>query len=139
MPVNESFLAYVLEQLAGLGRVRSRRMFGGAGIYCDDLFFALIDDDTLYLKADDSTRAEFLALGLRPFQPFRDKPEYSMSYYQAPADALDDAEVLVAWARRAVEAAEAARNSRASAKRGNGGQRRRRKTGAGATGKRGKP
>lgn len=105
MAVSDSFLTYVLEQLEGLGRVRSRRMFGGIGLYCDDLFFALIDDDTLYLKADDSTRAEFVARGLRPFQPIRDKPEYSMRYYEAPPDALDDAELLVDWARKAVRVA----------------------------------
>lgn len=122
MPINESFLAYVLEQLSGLGRVRSRRMFGGAGLYRDDLFFALVADDTLYLKVDDSTRADFLALGLRPFQPYRDKPEYSLSYYQAPADALDDAEALVAWARKAVRAAEGARAAPSSGKRGHGGK-----------------
>jgi len=109
MAVSDSFLAYVLEQLEGLGRVRSKRMFGGIGLYCDDLFFALIDDDTLYLKVDDTTRPDFTARGLRPFQPFRDKPEYSMSYYEAPADALDDPEVLADWARKAVRVAAAAR------------------------------
>lgn len=109
MAVSDSFLAYVLDQLAGLGRVRSRRMFGGVGLYCDDLFFALVDDDTLYLKVDDGNREEFLARGLRPFQPMPDKPEYSMSYYAAPAEALDDAEVLVAWARKSVRAAAGAR------------------------------
>lgn len=109
MAVSDSFLAYVLEQLEGLGRVRPKRMFGGIGLYCDDLFFALIDDDTLYLKADDSTREEFVKRRLRPFQPFRDKPETSMSYYEAPADALEDPEALAAWARKAVRVAAAAR------------------------------
>lgn len=109
MAVSDSFRTYVLEQLERLGRVRSKRMFGGVGLYCDDLFFALIDDDTLYLKVDDSTREEFVRRGLRPFQPFRDKPEYSMSYYEAPADALDDPELLVDWARGAVRVAAAAR------------------------------
>ncbi len=109
MAVSDSYLAYVLEQLAGLGRVRSRRMFGGVGLYCDDLFFALVDDDTLYLKVDDSNRDDYLALGLRPFQPIRDKPEFSMSYYQAPADALEDAEMLVDWARKALRVAAAVR------------------------------
>lgn len=118
MTTSDSFLTFVLEQLAGLGRVRSRRMFGGTGLYCDDLFFALIDDDTLYLKVDDSTREEYVARGLRPFRPFADKPEFSMRYYQAPVEALEDAEVLVDWARKAVRAAEAARKPSAPGKRG---------------------
>ena len=112
MAVSSSFLAYVVEQLAGLGRVRSKRMFGGVGLYCDELFFGLIDDDVLYLKADDSNRDEFTARGMKPFQPFRDKPEYSMSYYQVPAETIEDAEDLVRWARKAVAAGARARPSR---------------------------
>jgi DNA transformation protein len=112
MAVSDSFHAYVLEQLAGLGRVRSKRLFGGIGLYCDDLFFALIDDDTLYLKVDDTTRSEFAARGLRPFRPFRDRPEYSMGYCEAPAEALDDPEVLADWARKAVRVAAAVRKPR---------------------------
>ncbi|MGB5102912.1 MAG: TfoX/Sxy family protein [Steroidobacteraceae bacterium] len=114
MAVSGSFLACVLEQLEGLGRVRSKRMFGGIGLYCDDLFFALVDDDTLYLKADDGTREEFVKRRLRPFQPFRDKPEYSMSYYEAPADALDDPEALAEWARKALRVAASKRNRKHS-------------------------
>ena len=109
MTVSSSFLAYVVEQLAALGRVRSKRMFGGVGLYCEELFFGLLDDDVLYLKADDSNREEFTARGMKPFQPFRDKPEYSMSYYQVPVEMIEDAEDLVRWARKAVRVAAGAR------------------------------
>ena len=122
MAVTESFRDYVLEQLAGLGRVRARRMFGGVGLYCDEVFFALIADDTLYFKVDATTRDEYLAQGLRPFRPFPDKPEYSMSYHQAPADALDDAEALVAWARKALEVARATRRPPGPGERGRRGK-----------------
>jgi DNA transformation protein len=105
VPVSASYLDYVLEQLAGLGEVHSRRMFGAAGLYRGEQFFGLIDDNVLYLKVDDVNRADFLARGMAPFCPYRDKPEYSMSYYQAPADVIEDAEQLVDWARAAVRAA----------------------------------
>jgi DNA transformation protein and related proteins len=105
MPVSADFLQYVLEQLARAGRLSSRRMFGGAGIYCDDVFFAVIDDDTLYFKVGDSTRSDYESRGMHPFRPYKDKPEVSMSYYTVPADILDDAEELVAWARRSVKVA----------------------------------
>ena len=105
MAVSSSFLAYVVEQLTGLGRVRSKRMFGGVGLYCDELFFGLLDDDVLYLKVDDSNRDDFTGRGMKAFQPFRDKPEYSMSYYQVPAETIEDAEDLVRWARKAVHVA----------------------------------
>jgi DNA transformation protein len=109
MAVSSSFLAYVIDQLAGLGRVRSRRMFGGVGLYCEELFIGLLDDDVMYLKVDDSNRDDFNARGMKPFQPFRDKPEYSMSYYQVPAETIEDAEDLVRWARKAVRVAAGAR------------------------------
>ncbi len=105
MAVSSDFQTYVLEQLAGLGTVRSKRMFGGVGLYAGDRFFGLIDDNTLYLKVDATTRDDFLSRGMDPFRPFKDRPEYSMSYYQVPADVLEDADVLAAWAAQAVRVA----------------------------------
>ena len=108
MAVSSDYLDYVHDQLSGLGGVSSRRMFGGAGLYCDEFFFALIDDDTLYLRVDDANRADFTTRGMGQFRPYADRPELSMSYYEAPADVLEDAAALVAWARRSVAAAMAA-------------------------------
>ena len=117
MTVGAAYLQYVLEQLARTGRVSSRRMFGAVGLYCDGVFFAVIDDDTLYFKVGDATRHEFESRGMKPFQPYADRPDVSMSYYTVPADVLDDAEELVAWARRAVAiAASAPRSPRKSAR-----------------------
>jgi DNA transformation protein len=102
MAVKDTFLAYVFEQLDALGGLRSRRMFGGVGLYQGEHFFALIDDDSLYFKVDDDNRGQFLERGAQPFRPFKDKPEYSMSYYAVPADILEDAEELARWARKSV-------------------------------------
>jgi len=112
MAVGAAFLEYILEQLERAGRITSRRMFGAVGLYCDDTFFAVIDDDTLYFKVDDVTRPEYQARGMKPFVPYKDKPEVSMNYYTVPADVLDDAEELVKWAKRS--ASSATRRSRAS-------------------------
>ena len=108
MAVSSDYLDYVHDQLRGLGGVSSRRMFGGAGLYCDEFFFALIDDDTLYLRVDDANRADFTARGMGQFRPYPDSPHLSMSYYETPVDVLEDAAALVAWARRSVAAAMAA-------------------------------
>ncbi|MEJ0034672.1 MAG: TfoX/Sxy family protein [Gammaproteobacteria bacterium] len=107
MSVAAGFLQYVLEQLERAGRVTTRRMFGAVGLYCDGVFFAVIGDDTLYFKVGDSTRPDYESRGMRPFRPYADKPEVSMSYYTVPADVLDDAEELVIWARRSVAVAAA--------------------------------
>jgi DNA transformation protein len=108
MTVTASFLAYVLEQLGQVPGLRSRRMFGGVGLYGDDLFFGLVDDDVLYLRVDDANRREHVARGCRPFRPFRDRPELSMSYYDVPADVLEDVDELARWARRSMQVAAAA-------------------------------
>jgi DNA transformation protein len=126
MAVGRDYLDYVLEQLAGLSRVRPRRMFGGVGLYSDEVFFAIISDDTVYLRVDAASRADFVARGMGAFRPYADRPEISMTYFEVPADVLEDCGSFVAWSRRAVAAAlEAAkerparaRNSRRHAKAG---------------------
>jgi len=108
MAVSESYLAYVIEQLAGVGRVRAKRMFGGVGLYADELFFGLVFRNSLYLRVDDGSRDRYVTRGMPPFQPFPDKPDLSISYYQVPADVIEDLEDLAAWARIALRVAAAA-------------------------------
>ena len=108
MTVSSDYLAYVLEQLSGLGDVESRRMFGGAGLYCGEYFFGLISgDDVLYLRADDTNRADYIARGMAAFRPYRNRPRVSMHYYEVPGDVLDNARALTTWAERSVSAAQA--------------------------------
>ena len=99
------FVAYILEQLVPLGGVRAKRMFGGYGVYLEELFFAIIVDDMLYMKADDGNRGCFEALGLRPFRYQSRGKELTMSYYPLPDAALEDREEMLIWARRSVAAA----------------------------------
>ena len=100
----EEFLEHVRTQLARLGELQSRKMFGGIGLYCDGWFFALIANDTLYLKVDDTNREDFEARGYEGFQPFPEKPG-RMNYYEMPADVLERARDAVKWAARSVEVA----------------------------------
>jgi len=104
----------VLEQLTGLGALRFRRMFGAVGLYSADLFFGLIDDDTLFFKTDGSNAAQYQARNMPRFMPPGDRPLGPFGYYQVPADIVEDAELLAAWARQsvAVAAASQARNTR---------------------------
>ena len=105
MPVSPSFQTFVVDQLSRVAqRVRARRMFGGVGIYAGNVFFALIADDTLYFKVDDSTRAEFEARQMGAFQPYGPSGEV-MQYYQVPDGLLEDVEALRPWAEKALAAA----------------------------------
>jgi DNA transformation protein len=105
MPVSDEYLAYVVDQLEYLGPVRSRRMFGGAGLYFDGLFFAVVADDVLYFKVDESNRPDYEAEGMEAFRPFPDKSTV-MAYYQVPIDVLESKEALKDWAEKALRVAE---------------------------------
>jgi DNA transformation protein len=108
MAITDAYLQFVLEQLQSLGNVASRRMFGGVGLYQDGRFFAIIMDDTLYFKVNDANRGDYEARGMDRFRPYPNKPHLSMTYYELPADVLEDADECAAWARRSVALAGAA-------------------------------
>ena len=107
MPVTDSFLAFVLEQLEPLGPIATKRMFGGVGLYAGDLFFAVAMQDVLYLKADDAIRGALEAAGGQPFQPFPDRPRRKgvTQYYSAPPSILDDRDALLLLAKQSVAVA----------------------------------
>ena len=74
-----------------LGLVHIRRMFGGQGIYRDEVMFALVAGGELYLKADDEMAEMFRGLGSRPFTfERRDGRVMATSYWLMPESALDD-------------------------------------------------
>jgi DNA transformation protein len=104
MSVSDGYRTYIIEQLAALPALSTRRMFGGLGIYSDALFFALIDDDVLFFKVDDANRDDYVSRGMKAFMPFPGQP--SLGYFQVPADVIEEAEELTRWARRSVEVAQ---------------------------------
>jgi DNA transformation protein and related proteins len=111
MPYSNDYLQYVLEQLAGLRGAVSRRMFGGAGLYHEELFFGLVFGDVLYFRVNDENRPDYEALAMARFRPYKDKPYLSFNYYEVPAHVLEDADELVSWAQRSLKAAAAAETS----------------------------
>ena len=113
MPVQPQYLAYVLEQLAALPALRPNRMFGGIGLYSDGLFFGLIDDDILYFKTGEGNLADYRARNMPKFMPFPEKTRQETGYHQVPADVIEDAEQLVAWAQKSKAAALEKRNAKA--------------------------
>jgi len=104
MGVSDEFAEFVIDQLSGWGDVSVRRMFGGAGLYCEGAMFGLIADDVAYLKADDSNREAFLQAGSSAFQPFPDK-KMTMPYYDIPVDVLENRDELAGWAERSLAVA----------------------------------
>lgn len=96
------FVEHVVETMRAFGPVEARSMFGGWGLYHEGVFFALVAEDTLYLKADDQTRESFTQRGLGPFVY---DGKRSIGYYQAPEEALESPPEMLEWARLAYGAA----------------------------------
>jgi DNA transformation protein len=112
---------HVLDLLVQLGPpfdtgTRLRRMFGGHGIFCDGVMFALIADDVLFLKVDDTTKPDFLTAGCVPFIYEKTGKPVEMSYVTVPEDANENVEELRPWAHLALAAA----NRAHAAKKGKG-------------------
>jgi DNA transformation protein and related proteins len=101
---------FVLEQLGRVTPVTAKSMFGGVGLYADGLFFALIAEDRLYFKVDDTNRPDFERLGMEPFRPFGE--DGAMGYYEVPADVLEDPVQLAAWIRQAIDVADKAKRGK---------------------------
>lgn len=96
---------HCLELLSSVGRTRARRMFGGHGLYVDDVFIALIAQDRLYLKVDSENRPRFEAMGCEPFVYNTKTGEIALGYWSAPPEAMESPGLMQPWARLALQAA----------------------------------
>jgi DNA transformation protein and related proteins len=99
------FIDYMVELLGPFGTVDARPMFGGHGIYLDSLMFALVSDDTLYLKSDEMNKIEFEQAGCEIFTYVRKGKRATLGFYRPPEEALESAQLMLPWARTAYAAA----------------------------------
>lgn len=107
MAVSADYRAFVEDQIGRVVPVRSRRMFGGLGLYSEDLFFGVVDDDVLYFKVDDQTRPRYEAAGSAPFNPMGSPMN---GYWRVPGTVLEDVAELTVWVNEAVEVAARAKS-----------------------------
>jgi len=109
MAVSVSFRTYLLEQLGQIRPVTSRPMFGGLCCFAEGRAFALVAEEVLYFKVDDTNRPDFVAAGKGPFLPFGD-PEKPMQYYELPEEVLEDPDELREWMTKAIAVAARAKS-----------------------------
>jgi DNA transformation protein len=114
MLIKDEFTRYCAELLSSAGAVRVRRMFGGHGLYVDDLFIAIIAAEQLYLKADTQSRSQFEAAGCQPFRYQKEGEWTTLNYFAPPAETLDSPALMQPWARLALQAALRTRLSHAA-------------------------
>src|SRR5262245_5793006 len=100
-----TFGEFLKDHLRGLGQVTVRRMFGGAGVYCDGLMFGLVADDTLYFRVDDGNRGAFEAEGSVPFTYDGRGRTIVLPYWRVPERLFDEPDEMLVWARAALAAA----------------------------------
>jgi len=115
---HEALAEHCIELFSPLGRARAKRMFGGQGLYVDELFIAIIAQGKLFLKTSETTRRHFADAGGQPFvyEGSEHKPTVVMSYWTPPPEALESPALMTPWARLAIEAALAARKPAKSPK-----------------------
>jgi DNA transformation protein and related proteins len=104
MPVTDVVVQKFIERLAASRSITHRKMFGGVGLYCDGVFFAVIDDDRLYFKVDDVNFPDYQAFGM-PQWVIEGANGGAMPYYEVPDQVLADAEKLGEWIDAAVDVA----------------------------------
>jgi DNA transformation protein and related proteins len=106
MVASDSFAELLREQLAPLGQITMRRMFGKTGVFCDGLMLGKVRDDTLYFRVDDHNRAIFKeAESFPPLNYDKGGSSIDLSFWRAPERLFDEPDELVAWARAALAAA----------------------------------
>jgi DNA transformation protein len=118
LTVTGAFKTFVLDQLAELGDVTPRAMFGGVGLYYRDVFFGIIARDVLYMKVDETNQSAYERAGMRPFIPYPDRDKTARAnYYAVPTEILECAADLASWARKSVAAAERSASEKVSKRR----------------------
>ena len=106
MVASDSFAEFLREQLAPLGRLTLRRMFGKTGVFCDGVMFGMVADNTLYFRVDDDNRTVFAeAAAVPPLNYEKKGSTIDLSFWRVPERLFDEPDELVTWARAALAAA----------------------------------
>lgn len=106
MTAGDSFAEFLCEQLAPLGRITLRRMFGKAGVFCDGLMLGMLADETLYFRVDEQNREAFAeAAAFPPLNYAKGDQFIDLAFWRAPDRLFDEPDELLAWARLALAAA----------------------------------
>jgi DNA transformation protein len=106
MVASNGFAEFLLDQLAPLGRITMRRMFGKTGVFCDGFMLGMVRDNTLYFRVDDDNRAAFKEAESFPPLNYEKKGDIiDLAFWRAPERLFDEPDELVTWARAALAAA----------------------------------
>jgi DNA transformation protein len=120
MVASAAFAEFLREQLAPLGRVTMRRMFGKTGVFCDGVMLGMVTENTLYFRVDNQNRVTFKeAESYPPLNYAKKGSTIDLSFWRVPERLFDEPDELVSWAQAALAAAHrvAAKRERMAPKR----------------------
>jgi len=119
MVASASYVEFLREQLAPLGGVTMRRMFGKTGVFCDGVMFGMVTDNTLYFRVDDDNRATFKeAEGFPPLNYAKQGAMIDLSFWRVPERLFDEPDEFIEWAQAALAAAHRVAAKRLGGKKG---------------------
>jgi DNA transformation protein len=105
MKASTEYLDFIMDKLSPIYCVRSRAMFGGYGIFYQDSMFALIAEDTLYFKVNESNRNMYKKAQSKSFP-------HGISYWEVPAEVIEENSKFLDWANISIRIARSAPKKR---------------------------
>ncbi len=106
MVASDGFAEFLQEQLAPLGRITLRRMFGKSGVFCDGVMLGMVTENMLYFRVDEQNRVTFKEAESAPPLNYRKRGStIDLSFWRVPERLFDEPDEFVTWARAALAAA----------------------------------
>jgi len=102
MALNEEFKNFILDQLKDIGELETKRMFGGLALLYHGSAFAKIKHDKVWLKVDDSNRANFEQMGMKQYIYGKDN-SHKLNFYETPIEVIEDRDKLKDWVKKSIE------------------------------------
>lgn len=99
------FVEYIIDILSKTANIRARKMFGGYGLYANNIFFAIVVENELYFKTDSNLAEEFKLHGSLPFTYSKQNKLVSLNYHSVPPDIIEDNDKLISWFKKTLEVA----------------------------------
>ena len=104
MSNDENLKAFVLDQLTDLGTLETKSMFGGTALLIEGKAFAKVKNGALWLKVGDANRTDFVDQDMPQYRYGKDNAR-KLNFFKTPTDVLENADELLVWASKSVDAA----------------------------------
>ena len=94
---NQETLKHILDLLDDEEGISYKRMFGGYGLFKNDLAVALILRSEIYMKVDQSNKHDYETAFSKPFTYRKNGKDIALSNWSIPSEILEDKELFVEW------------------------------------------